>query len=175
MSDQLILVDEEDNAIGHGEKMEVHEKGQLHRAFSIFVVNDKNELMLQKRALHKYHSGGLWANTCCSHPIKSEDQEVTVKRRLMEEMGFTCEIKPLFSFIYKASLDHGLTEHEFDHVYLGHYEGSPSPNPDEVGDWRWIGIETLKTDLVENSDQYVYWLQVAFQQFYDEYSRISGK
>ncbi len=167
MEQQLILVDEQDQVIGYGEKMEVHEKAQLHRAFSIFVMNDKNELLLQMRAVTKYHSGGLWANTCCSHPIKGEDQMTTVNRRLMEEMGFSCELMPLFSFIYKAKLDKGLTEHELDHVYTGNYNGAPIPNPDEVGDWKWMNIEELKKDLQENPENYVYWIKPAFDRFYN--------
>lgn len=166
MEQQLILVDERDQVVGYGEKMEVHKKAQLHQAFSIFVMNKNNELLLQMRALSKYHSGALWANTCCSHPVKDEEQSVTVHRRLKEEMGFSCELKPLFSFIYKAQLDKGLTEHEFDHVYTGNYEGSPDPNPEEVGDWKWMNIENLKHDLEKNPQDYVYWIKPAFEKFY---------
>lgn len=164
---QLILVNEKDEVVGYGEKMEVHEKAQLHRAFSIFVMNKNDQVMIQKRADHKYHSGGLWANTCCSHPIKDEEQEVTVHRRLKEEMGFTCPLKEIFSFVYKAELDKGLTEHEFDHVYFGRYEGNPDPNPEEVGDWKWIDIHQLNQELISQPEKYVYWIRPAFQEFYN--------
>jgi len=167
MDQQLILVDDNDQVIGYGEKMEVHEKALLHRAFSIFIVNSKNELLLQKRELSKYHSGGLWANTCCSHPIKGEDQMTTVHRRLQEELGIHCELQPVFSFIYQANLDNGLTEYEFDHVYLGRFEGAPEPNPEEVGDWKWMNIKDLNEDLKENPDEYVYWIRPAFEKFYE--------
>ena len=169
MEQQLILVDEKDQVVGYGEKMDVHKKAQLHRAFSIFIMNDKDEVLLQQRALSKYHSGGLWANTCCSHPIRGEDQSTTVHRRLQEELGITCQLDHLFSFIYKAELDQGLTEYEYDHVYFGRYEGSPTPNPDEVADWRWLAIRSLNKDLAENPDKYVYWIKPAFEKFYDHF------
>ena len=147
MANNLILVDEQDNITGYGEKMEVHREGRLHRAFSIFVVNNAGQLMLQRRALEKYHSGGLWANTCCSHPLKGEEPTETVHNRLQEEMGFDCALKPMFTFIYKAEFDNGLTEYELDQVYLGRYEGKPNPNPSEVCEWKWMDIEALKDDL----------------------------
>ncbi|MEQ9424933.1 MAG: isopentenyl-diphosphate Delta-isomerase [Cyclobacteriaceae bacterium] len=172
MMDQLILVDEKDQPTGFGEKLEVHQKGLLHRAFSIFVINSQGDLLLQKRADNKYHSGGLWANTCCSHPIKGEGQETTVLRRLNEEMGFTCPIKPLFSFVYKTTLDNDLTEYEYDHVYLGHFDGSPSPNPNEVADWKWVSLADLKTDLAQNPKKYVFWLSEAFPKFEVEISNL---
>jgi len=170
MKDEIILVDTNDREVGFGEKMEVHRKAQLHRAFSIFVVNKQNELLLQRRALTKYHSGGLWANTCCSHPIRNENQEVTVHRRLREEMGFDCELKPIFSFIYKVTLQNGLTEYEFDHVYLGHYEGSPTPNPLEVDSWKWMPILDVKKDIQENPDAYVFWIKPAMDRFFDYFN-----
>ena len=134
MAEQVILVDEHDNAIGLMEKMEAHRLAKLHRAFSVFAMNDKNEILLQRRALHKYHSGGLWTNTCCSHPRDGENVEEAAKRRLMEEMGFTCDVKRIFSFIYKAELDNDLTEHELDHVLIARWNDDPNVNPDEVAD-----------------------------------------
>jgi len=172
MEQNLILVDEQDNITGYGEKLKVHQDGQLHRAFSLFVVNESHQLMLQRRAVEKYHSGGLWANTCCSHPLKDEEREDTIHRRLLEEMGFDCELSPLFHFIYRAELDNGLTEYELDQVYLGFYEGAPVPNPDEVCDWKWIGVEELKKDIKTNPEKYAYWLKAAFDEFYLNYQEL---
>lgn len=169
MEQNIILVNENDEEIGYGEKMAVHKAAQLHRAFSIFVLNSKNELMLQKRAHHKYHSGGLWTNTCCSHPLKGEDQEITIHNRLVEEMGFDTSLKKLFYFTYKAELENGLTEYELDHVYLGRFEGEPKPNPEEVCDWKWMDIEEFKTDLKDNPQNYTYWVNYAFEEFYSYY------
>jgi len=166
MNKELILVDRQDNVIGYGEKLEIHQQGKLHRAFSIFVMNKNNELMLQQRAFSKYHSGGLWANTCCSHPLKDEVLEKTIHDRLIEEMGFDCDLDEVFHFIYHVNLNNGLIEHELDRVYLGTYEQSPIPNPDEVVDWQWIDIDELRQDLIHNPDTYVYWLKEAFEKFY---------
>ncbi|GAG75943.1 unnamed protein product [marine sediment metagenome] len=169
----LILVDENNNITGYEKKLKVHQEGYLHRAFSIFVVNARGELMLQRRANHKYHSGGLWANTCCSHPLKGEETENTIHDRLMEEMGFDCDLEPIFKFIYRAELDNNLVEYELDQVYIGYYEPDPIPNPDEVGDWKWIDIEFLKKDLKESPSEYVYWLKAAFDEFYLNYKKLS--
>lgn len=171
MDQKLILVDEQNNITGYGEKMEVHQQGHLHRAFSIFVVNAEDQLMLQKRALEKYHSGGLWANTCCSHPLKGEDREDTIHKRLKNEMGFDCDLKPFFQFIYRAELDNDLIEYELDQVYIGYYDNSPVPNPDEVCDWKWMDIEKLKVDLEQSPESYVYWLKAAFNEFYINYKK----
>ncbi|MEM7549262.1 MAG: isopentenyl-diphosphate Delta-isomerase [Bacteroidota bacterium] len=173
MNGNLILVDEQDREIGEGEKMDVHRKGQLHRAFSIFVLNDQNELLIQRRAKVKYHSGGLWGNTCCSHPIKGERQEVTVHRRLREEMGFDCDLKEVFSFIYRADLDKGLVEHEYDYVYFGRFNGTPVPNPEEVDEYKWIALDKLDHELEANPDEYVYWIKPAFKEFYKRFSENS--
>lgn len=171
MDEQLILVNEKDEEIGFGEKMLVHQQAQLHRAFSIFVLNDRDELLLQRRAFEKYHSGGLWANTCCSHPVRGEQQEDRVHRRLREEMGFDCELKPLFHFIYRVELDNGLTEYEYDHVYLGRYNGDPSPDPEEVCEWKRMQIADVVEDIRTNPEQYTYWVKQAIDQFYREYKR----
>jgi len=158
---EVILVDENDNEIGTEEKMKAHQEGKLHRAFSIFVFNSKGQLLLQKRAKSKYHSGGLWTNTCCSHPNPGESLEKAVQRRLKEEMGFYCELKEIFSFVYKANFDNGLTEYEYDHVFMGKFDGEPNPNPEEVDEWKWVSLEELKKDIQENPDNYSYWLRAS--------------
>ena len=135
--EQVILVDEKDKEIGLEEKIKAHKEGKLHRAFSVFVFNQKGEMLLQRRALTKYHSGGLWTNTCCSHPRKGEDVDKAASRRLKEEMGFSCGLKEVFSFIYKTGFDNGLMEHEFDHVFVGAYESEPKINPEEVAEYKW--------------------------------------
>ena len=165
MSELLILVDAHDRPVGTAEKMLAHRQGLLHRAFSIFILNDRGELLLQQRALHKYHSGGLWTNTCCSHPRPQEQTLSAAHRRLKEEMGFDCPLQPLFSFIYHAHLDHELIEYEYDHVLLGFHNGDPSPNPDEVCAWRWINLADLAHDLQTRPHQYTYWLNSCFAQF----------
>lgn len=164
--EQVILVDENDQPIGLMAKMEAHEKGLLHRAFSVFVLNDKNEIMLQQRASHKYHSPLLWTNTCCSHQREGETNVQAGSRRLMEEMGFKTELTELFHFIYKAPFDNGLTEHELDHVMIGHYNGEPSINPDEVEAWKWMGIEKVKVDIAKNPEKYTVWFRIIFDEFY---------
>lgn len=158
----VILVDEKDVELGLMEKMEAHKKGVLHRAFSVFVFNDNNELLLQRRALDKYHSGGLWTNTCCSHPRKNESVQDASVRRLQEEMGFTCDVELVFNFIYKAELDNELTEHEFDHVLIGRYNESPIPNPEEVCDWKYVALDVLKNDIKNNPENYTVWFRHIF-------------
>jgi isopentenyl-diphosphate delta-isomerase len=161
--EKIILVDKKDREIGTGEKMKVHEEGSLHRAFSIFVFNSKGETLLQKRASGKYHSGGLWANTCCSHPRAGEALEKAVHRRLKEEMGFDVPLREMFSFIYKVKFGNGLYEHEFDHVFVGKFEGNPVPNPEEAGGWKWVSLDKLKKDIQRNPENYSYWLKVALE------------
>jgi isopentenyl-diphosphate delta-isomerase len=146
------------------EKIEAHEKAVLHRAFSIFVFNDAGQMMLQQRALSKYHSPGLWTNTCCSHPRPGETLEDATQRRIIEEMGFSCEMEEVFSFIYKAPFDHGLTEHELDHVFIGKYNGDPEINPDEVEAWKWIDVNDLLKDVEENPDDYTVWFKIALKE-----------
>jgi len=164
--EQVILVNEHDEPIGLMGKMEAHEKALLHRAFSVFVINDQNEVMLQQRAAHKYHSPLLWTNTCCSHQRAGETNIEAGKRRLFEEMGFSTEIKELFHFIYKAPFDNGLTEHELDHVMVGRYNGEPSINPDEVASWKWMTIEDIKNDMVLHPELYTVWFKIIFDEFY---------
>ena len=172
MVEEVILVDEEDRTLGFMEKMEAHEKALLHRAFSIFVFNSEGELMIHQRAFEKYHSGGLWTNTCCSHPRKGETVEQAAHRRLMEEMGFDCELQEVFSFIYKAELDQGLTEHELDHVLIGEYNDQPNLNPDEVADWKCIGLSDLKSDIDSNPDKYTIWFKIALKEVEQHWEEI---
>ncbi len=154
------MVDEKDNQIGTGEKLKAHQDSKLHRAFSIFIFNSKGELLLQKRAKSKYHSGGLWSNTCCSHPRPDQDIKKEAKRRLMEEMGIDCNLKGVFNFIYKANLG-TLTEHEFDHVFVGKFDGNPKPNKEEAEDWKWIDMDELRKEIDKNPEKYTPWLKIA--------------
>ncbi len=163
MTQSLILVDENDCQIGTGEKMEVHRKGLLHRCFSIAVYNDRGELLLQQRAKTKYHSGGLWTNTCCGHPLTGEDTTAAAHKRLVEEMGFDCPLEERFSFIYRAPLDHGLTEHEFDHFFIGTFNGEVVPNPEEADAYRWISPEDLRRELDQFPETYTVWSKIAFE------------
>lgn len=164
--EKVILVNENDEPIGLMPKMEAHERAVLHRAFSVFVLNDKNELMLQQRAADKYHSALLWANTCCSHQRENETNIEAGNRRLQEEMGFNTKLKELFSFIYKAPFDNGLTEHELDHVMIGYYNGKPTINPDEVEDWKWMDIDEVRKDIQQNPNIYTAWFKIIFDKFY---------
>ncbi|EDP95701.1 isopentenyl-diphosphate Delta-isomerase [Kordia algicida OT-1] len=165
--ENVILVNENDEQIGLMEKIEAHEKALLHRAFSVFILNDKGELMLQQRALHKYHSPGLWTNTCCSHQRDGESNISAGKRRLQEEMGFVTELAEAVSFIYKAPFDNGLTEHEYDHVMVGTYNDEPTINPDEVASWKWMDVQAVKEDIAANPDEYTAWFKIIFDKFYE--------
>ncbi len=158
--EEVILVDENDHETGTCEKLRAHEEGKLHRAFSIFVFNPDGQLLLQKRSRHKYHSDGLWTNTCCSHPRPGHAMEVEVKRKLMQEMGFACDVQWSFRFPYRVEFDNGMIEHEIDHVFIGRYDGKVSPNPAEVEDWKWMDLESLMIDVKTNSDAYSYWLKI---------------
>ncbi|WP_338409846.1 isopentenyl-diphosphate Delta-isomerase [uncultured Flavobacterium sp.] len=164
--EKVILVDTNDEPIGLMEKMAAHEQGLLHRAFSVFILNSKNEVMLQQRASGKYHSPLLWTNTCCSHQRALESNVQAGKRRLFEEMGFSVELKNLFHFIYKAPFDNGLTEHELDHVMIGYYNSEPQINPVEVESWKWMKIEDIKTDMKLNPEIYTVWFKIIFNEFY---------
>ena len=167
VEEQVILVNEHDEQIGLMPKMEAHEKAVLHRAFSVFVFNTKNELMLQQRAAHKYHSPLLWTNTCCSHQRDGESNLEAGTRRLKEEMGFTTDLKETTSFIYKAPFDNGLTEHELDHIMLGYYENEPIINKQEVEDWKWMPLEDVKHDINVHPEQYTAWFKIIFEKFYN--------
>lgn len=169
VEEKVILVDTNDNPIGLMNKLEAHEKALLHRAFSVFILNDKNELMLQQRAHHKYHSPMLWTNTCCSHQRENETNIQAGTRRLREEMGFETELKEMFHFIYKAPFDNGLTEHEFDHVMIGYYDNIPAINDEEVESWKWMKIEDIKNDMIANPDIYTVWFKIIFEEFYHHF------
>jgi len=158
----VILVDPHDRQIGVEEKLKAHREGKLHRAFSVFVFNENGEMLLQQRAARKYHSGGLWTNACCSHPRPGEAVEQAAARRLREEMGFACQLRKAFHFIYKAELDGGLIEHEFDHVFVGHYDGGVSPDANEVADYRWRHIHAVTNDLKQSLEKYTVWFKLAF-------------
>lgn len=162
--EQVILVNESDEPIGEMDKMLAHEQGVLHRAFSVFIFNTKGEVLLQQRALSKYHSPGLWTNTCCSHPRPGETTEEAAHRRLKEEMGFDCTLQHKFSFIYKVQFDNGLYEHELDHVYTGVYEEEPSINPNEVNMYKWMKWEQLLEDVNKNMADYTFWLRQILEQ-----------
>ena len=157
--EKVILVDKKDNAIGEEEKLEAHKKGLLHRCFSIFIFNSNGELMLQKRAGGKYHSGGLWSNTCCSHPAPGEATADAARRRLIDEMGIDTELKEIHTFMYKTKLDNGFTEYEYDHVFFGKYSKDPILNKNEAEDWKWASTKWLAKDLKNNSEKYTYWLR----------------
>ncbi|MAN26514.1 MULTISPECIES: isopentenyl-diphosphate Delta-isomerase [Mesonia] len=165
MEEKVILVNENDEQIGLMEKIEAHEKALLHRAFSVFVYNDKGEVMLQQRALSKYHSPGLWTNTCCSHQREGESNVDAGKRRLMEEMGFTTDLEESISFIYKAPFDNGLSEHEYDYILIGKYNDQPNLNPDEVAAWKWMSLEDIQKDLKENPEIYTAWFKIIFDKY----------
>jgi isopentenyl-diphosphate delta-isomerase len=165
--EEVILVNQNDEQIGTMPKMEAHEKAKLHRAFSVFILNERGEMMLQQRASKKYHSPLLWTNTCCSHQRVGETNIDAGKRRLKEEMGFSTDLKELFSFIYKAPFDNGLTEHELDHVMLGYYNDAPDINPEEVGDWKWMTPNAVKQDIAEKPGEYTVWFKIIFEKFYE--------
>tara|TARA_B100000809_G_C15067698_1_gene504778 strand:- start:692 stop:1216 length:525 start_codon:yes stop_codon:yes gene_type:complete len=167
IEEHVILVNDKDEQIGTMPKLEAHEKAALHRAFSVFVFNDQNELMLQQRAKHKYHSPLLWTNTCCSHQRDGESNLQAGKRRLMEEMGFVVDLKETISFIYKAPFDNGLTEHEYDHVMVGHSNDEPMVNPDEVEAWKWMPLENVKGDIELHPELYTEWFKIIFDKFYE--------
>lgn len=172
--EQVILVNEHDQEIGLMPKMEAHEKAVLHRAFSVFIFNSKNELMLQQRASHKYHSPDLWTNTCCSHQRHGESNIEAGKRRLYEEMGFVTELEEKTSFIYKAPFDNGLTEHELDHIMVGYFDDAPNLNQEEVKDWKWMSLEAIKNDITINPCSYTAWFKIIFDKFYN-YININNK
>jgi isopentenyl-diphosphate delta-isomerase len=163
--ERVVLVNEDDEAIGIEEKIKAHRLGVLHRAFSIFVLNTSGQLLLQKRATTKYHSRGLWSNTCCGHPRPGETVETAARRRLNEEMGFDSELRKLFHFVYDAKLEDGITENEYDHVLVGHFDGVPKANSIEVADWKWMDLATLTIDLAGHPEKYTYWFRFSFERF----------
>jgi isopentenyl-diphosphate Delta-isomerase len=159
----VILVDENDNPVGLMEKMEAHRKARLHRAISVFIINSDGEWILQKRAHDKYHSRGLWTNTCCTHPLAGESNIDSANRRLVEEMGISCDLRQLFSFIYKENLDSDLTEYEYDHVFIGISDIEPVINTSEVVEWKKISFDELHQDIIENPENYTFWFKAIYQ------------
>jgi isopentenyl-diphosphate delta-isomerase len=172
-NDQVVLVDNSNCAIGFMGKEEVHKKGLLHRAISVFIFNNNGELLLQKRAKSKYHSGGLWTNTCCSHPRIDEDELKAAERRLVEEMGIKCKLEYRFSFQYMAELDNGFIENEFDLVYFGQSDSQPKPNENEVEGWSYVNMEDLSADINRNPDLYTVWFKICFEKVRKEVGQIS--
>ncbi len=160
--EQVILVDENDAMTGTMEKMEAHEKAVLHRAFSVFIFNNEGHLLMQQRAARKYHSAGLWTNTCCSHPRPGEDTASAALRRLEEELGFVTPVIKAFDFIYQSPFENGLTEYEFDHVFVGHYDGPIKPNPEEVNDYAYWDMEKTETLLQTSPERFTTWFHIAF-------------
>lgn len=157
--EKVILVDKNNRKIGTEEKIKAHKEGKLHRAFSIFIFNSKKKLLIQKRHDNKYHSGGLWTNTVCSHPKPNETYQQAVHRRLKEEMGFDCKLKKLFCFIYKAEFPNGLIENEYDCIFIGKFNGKPKPNPKEIMSYKWISIGELRKEIKKHPKKYSYWLK----------------
>ena len=166
--EQVVLVNESDEQLGLMPKMEAHKKASLHRAFSVFIFNDKGELMLQQRAADKYHSPNLWTNTCCSHQRDGETNIAAGKRRLQEEMGFVCDLKEVFWFVYKAPFDNGLTEHELDHVMVGHFNKTPVINKEEVESYKWMTLDAVKNDIKNHPEIYTAWFKIIFKESYEK-------
>ncbi|WP_134091781.1 isopentenyl-diphosphate Delta-isomerase [Olivibacter sp. XZL3] len=171
---EVILVNEQDEAVGSMEKLEAHQKGLLHRAFSIFIFNPDGELLLQRRAIEKYHSGGLWTNTCCSHPEPGESLLSAGNRRLMEEMGFSASIRPLFAFVYKAPFPNGLIEHEFDHVFVGEFNGPVQANEEEVMEYKWISYQSLKEVTLSKPENFTFWFLEVYDRVFKQYAEMNN-
>ena len=174
MSGRVILVDAEDNAIGTADKLEAHRAGRLHRAFSVFIFNDRGEMLLQQRAGGKYHSGGLWSNACCSHPGPGETTGSAARWRLQEEMGFTCPIEHVSEMVYRTAVGGGLIEYEYDHLFVGRWNGRPDPDPAEVADWRWVSMEELEAEIARDPRRFTYWFRVALLELQSE-DRLPGR
>jgi isopentenyl-diphosphate delta-isomerase len=172
MDEKINLVDKNGKRIGAIDKLEAHVKGQLHEAFSVFIFNLKGELLLQQRAEGKYHSEGLWSNTVCSHANFGEELSEAAQRRLKEEMGFSTPVGETFSFIYRSDYENGLTEHEFDHVFVGYYGGEPVPNQEEVMDYKWMAIADLKKDIEKDPDNYTTWFRKILEN--EEFEKVLG-
>ncbi|MDE1823255.1 MAG: isopentenyl-diphosphate Delta-isomerase [Candidatus Micrarchaeota archaeon] len=173
METQVILVDDNDNQIGIEEKIRAHQDGgKLHRAFSVFVFNDKGETMMQKRAPTKHSARNIWSNTCCSHPYPNEATITAARRRLKEEMGFDCDLKEAFHFTYKADVGQGLTEHEYDHVFFGFYGKDPKPDPREVSDWKWVGLRDLKKEIAKDPKKFSPWVVMSINRVIEAYEEM---
>ncbi len=165
MSEYVVLVNENDKPLGTMEKQEAHVQGVLHRAFSVFLFNERGETLLQQRAETKYHSPLLWTNTCCSHPREGETYLEGAQRRLQEEMGITCSLEKKFQFIYKADVGQGLTEHELDHVFIGIFNDEPKINVEEVADYRWATLDTVQHEIKNHPDKYTEWFKIIFEEY----------
>jgi isopentenyl-diphosphate Delta-isomerase len=163
-NDRVVLVDENDATIGTQDKLRAHERGELHRACSVLVFNQAGELLLQRRAATKYHSPGLWSNTCCTHPRPGESASIAARRRLGEELGIDCELAALFRFVYRADVGDGLTEHEYDHVFVGRSEATPAPDPTEVDAWRWQSLSSIRDEMAHHPGRYTAWFHVLLVQ-----------
>jgi isopentenyl-diphosphate Delta-isomerase len=172
--DKVVTVNEQDEQLGTLDKLEAHQKGTLHRAFSIFILNKNNELLLQQRAATKYHSQNLWSNTCCSHPMPGEDTLEAAHRRLMEEMGFDCDLEFIFTLRYCSEVGNGLTENEMDHVYVGRYNGPVNANPEEVQNYRFISIEKLLQLSAAEPQKFTAWLHLALPKFAQHLKATQG-
>lgn len=168
--DYVILVDENDRQIGTCEKLEAHQKGLLHRAFSVFLFNSKGELLIHQRADEKYHTGGLWSNTCCSHPAPEEAIEVGIQRKLFQEMGISAPVTKVFEFSYSAEFDNGLTENELDYVYFGEYNEAPNPNPEEVQAWKYSSLEEIKQEVIEDESRFTPWFKMLLTKVEEHYN-----
>jgi isopentenyl-diphosphate delta-isomerase len=160
--ERVVLVDAQNVEVGTLEKMRAHLDGALHRAFSVFVFDARGRMLLQRRAAGKYHSGGLWSNTCCSHPRPGEEVDAAARRRLREEMGFECPLEEAFCFVYRADVGGGLTEHEYDHVYVGRFDGQPRPDPAEVEGWRWMEVDEVRREMEARPGDFTFWFRTAF-------------
>jgi isopentenyl-diphosphate delta-isomerase len=167
MEKNVLLVNEQDEVIGESGKMEAHKMGLLHRAFSVFIFNSRGEMLLQQRAMNKYHSGGLWTNACCSHPGPGEETALSATRRLKEEMGFETPVTKVFDFIYRAEFENGLSENEFDHVYAGHYDGEIHPDPGEVMSSQYLSMDEIAEWMAKHPEEFTAWFRIAF-------SKING-
>ena len=174
MQEEIILVNEYDEEVGTMEKMETHRKALLHRAFSVFIFNSSNEMLLQQRAIGKYHSGGLWTNACCSHPRPGEQTNAAATRRLFEEMGFQTDLEEIFHFTYKQVFENGLTEYEFDHVFAGYYNGQVYPNRQEAGDFCFMKMDDIKTALQAHPKKFSAWFHIAFPRI-EKWLKESGR
>lgn len=157
--EMLILVDGNDVPVGFDTKLDIHKRGALHRAFSVLIFDGRGRLMLQRRARRKYHSAGLWTNTCCGHPRPGEETGLAAKRRLREEMGFDCDLGKVAAFTYRALLPNGLVEHEYDHVYVGRFDGEPEPDPAEASEWRWLDTTALREAVAARPDDFTIWFR----------------
>jgi isopentenyl-diphosphate delta-isomerase len=159
---KVVLVNEHDQAIGEIEKMAAHEQGLLHRAFSVFLMNDQHQILMQQRAFDKYHSGGLWTNTCCSHPQPHETIKEAAERRLLEELDIIATVSPFYEFVYRHEFENGLIEHEYDHVLTGYYNGVCTANPEEVAGVQWMSVSAIDTALEAYPEKYTYWFKLAY-------------